>query len=110
MGPRLNAGKQARWLELIRRWQRSELSVREFCRREQISENNFYAWRRVLRERGLLAEAPTAAPAFVQLLHGEPSTDGVIEVVLDRCVLRVRSGFDDETLRRLLALVEEPAC
>lgn len=113
MGPRLDAGKQVRWLELVRRWQRSELSVREFCRRERISENNFYAWRRVLRERGLLAETPTpakAAPAFVQLLHDEPSVDGAIEVVLGRRVLRVRSGFDDETLRRLLALLEEPTC
>jgi transposase-like protein len=114
MGPKLNGGKQARWLKLVRRWQRSNLSVREFCRQHEISENNFYAWRRVLRERGLLGEAPTpalATPAFVQLLHGEAeAAEGVIEIVLGRRVVRVRRGFDGATLRQLLALLEEPSC
>lgn len=110
MGPNLDAGKQARWLDLVRRWQRSNLSVREFCQRQQISENNFYAWRRVLRERGLLADGRAkATPAFVQLLHGEPST-GVIEVVLGRRLLRVRPDFDADLLLQLVRLLEEPAC
>jgi transposase-like protein len=116
MGPKLDAGKQARWLKLVRRWQRSNLSVRAFCRLHEISENNFYAWRRVLRERGLLGETPTpalATPTFVQLLHGEApaaEAEGFIEVVLGRRVLRVRPGFDGATLRQLLALLEEPSC
>jgi transposase-like protein len=114
MGPKLDAGKQARWLKLVRRWRRSSLSVRAFCLQHEISENNFYAWRRVLRERGLLGETPTptlATPAFVQLLHDEAeAAETVIEVVLGRRVLRVRRGFDDATLRQLVALLEEPAC
>ena len=111
MGPKLDAGKQTRWLTLVRRWQRSKLSVRAFCRQHDISENNFYAWRRVLRERGLLDEpTPTrATPTFVQLGHGE-AADVAIEVVLGRRVVRVRHGFDGDTLRQLLALLEEPAC
>ncbi len=111
MGLRLDVGKQARWLDLVRRWQRSKLSVREFCQRQQISENNFYAWRRVLRERGLLTETPTpAAPAFVQLLQDEPSAEGAMEVVLGGRVLRVRPGFDADLLLELVRLLEAPAC
>ena len=69
MGSPFDAGKQERWLVLVRRWQRSQLSVRAFCRRERPSEANFYAWRRVLHERGLLNDPaiPVAAPAFVQV-------------------------------------------
>ena len=49
-----DAGKQRHWLGLVERWQRSKLTVREFCEHHQISEASFYAWRRVLRERGLI--------------------------------------------------------
>ena len=30
-----NAGKQRHWLDLVRRWQRSKLTVREFCEHHQ---------------------------------------------------------------------------
>ena len=104
MAQRPDAAKQAHWLELIRRWQRSQITVREFCRRHQVSEASFFSWRRVLRERGLLVEPmasklPIDAPAFVKLstLRGE-STVSPIEVVLNhQRLLRVRPGFDANT-------------
>jgi len=111
MGPSVDSRKQARWLELVRRWQRSKLSVRAFCRRRQVSENNFYAWRRVLRERGLIEQTPTAveAPAFVQLSVAAEAASAV-EIVLGQRVLRVRPGFDADMLLQLLRLLEAPAC
>ena len=54
MAQRPDAAKQGRWLELIRRWQRSQSTIREFCERHQVSEASFFSWRRILRERGLL--------------------------------------------------------
>ena len=117
MAQRPDSAKQAWWLECIRRWQRSQLTVREFCRRHQVSEANFHAWRRVLCERGLLDETmsskpPVDAPAFVKLttLNAE-STVSPIEVVLNqRRLLRVRPGFDADMLLELVRLLEEPAC
>ena len=111
MGPSVDSRKQARWLELMRRWQRSKLSVRAFCRRRQVSENNFYAWRRVLRERGLIEQTPTVveAPAFVQLSVAAEAASAV-EIVLGQRVLRVRPGFDADMLLQLLRLLEAPAC
>src|SRR5687767_10362162 len=99
MAKRPDGAKRDRWLELIRRWQQSQISVREFCRRHQISEASFYSWRRVLRERGLLGEAmtskvPADVPAFVRLtaFAAEPAP---IELILkQRRLLRVRPGFD----------------
>jgi transposase-like protein len=52
-----DAGKQKRWLELIGRWQQSQLTIREFCERHQVNEASFFSWRRVLRRRGLLDES-----------------------------------------------------
>jgi transposase-like protein len=111
-----DAGKQEQWLELIQRWQRSQLTVRAFCDRYDLSEANFYVWRRVLRERGLLDDRSTAPPqrgsAFVKLtLAPEPAAASPVELVLnERRLLRVHPGFDPETLLQLVRLLEEPAC
>lgn len=112
MALHVDAGKQARWLDLVKRWQRSKLTVRQFCRREQLSEPSFYSWRRVLRQRGLLDEdAPaTKTPAFVKL-HVEAATiPSAIEVLVGERVLRVRPGFDADLLLQLVHLLEERAC
>ena len=108
----LKGSKQTYWLDLVQSWQRSNLSVREFCQRHQLSEPSFYSWRRVLRERGLIDESASAVkPAFVKLaLDAEAPTANAVEVVLGRRVLRVRPGFDADMLLELVRLLEEPAC
>lgn len=116
-----DAGKQQRWLDLMRRWQASRLTVRDFCDCYGVSVANFYLWRRMLRQRGLLHDeaAPTqparqspARPAFVQLaVDGQAATPAPVEVVLsDRRLLRVRPGFDPDLLLQLVRLLEEPTC
>jgi len=114
-----DAGKQQRWLDLMRRWHASQLTVREFCQCYGVSEANFYLWRRVLRERGLLSDQPTptrgarqrpAPPAFVKLTVDAQAAAAVEVVLSDRRLLRVRPGFDPDTLRQLVRLLEEPAC
>jgi transposase-like protein len=112
MALRLNASKQTHWLDLVQRWQCSNLTVREFCRRHQLSEPSFYSWRRVLRERGLVDKfASPVKSSFVKLaLDAEPATASVVEVVLGRRVLRVRPAFDADMLLELVRLLEEPAC
>ena len=115
--PRLpDPGKQRRWLELIRLWQQSQLTVSEFCEQHRLSEASFYAWRRVLKQRGLLRtrpnRQPATPPAFVKLtLDAKPPAVSAVELVLsDRRLLRLRPGFDPAMLLELVRLLEEPAC
>ena len=112
MARRPDATKQDRWLELIRRWQCSQTTVREFCQRHHISEASFFAWRRVLRERGLMDDAPALGqtPAFVKLTAVPGSAASAVEVVLGTRVVRVRPGFDADMLLELVRLLEEPPC
>ena len=117
MAQRPDAAKQGRWLELIQRWQRSQITVREFCRRHQFSEASFFSWRRVLRERGLLDEplaskTPAEAPAFVKLAMSvaEPTISPIELVLNHRRLLRVWPGFDADLLLELVRLLEEPTC
>jgi transposase len=113
--------KQQHWLNLVHRWRQSQLTVRAFCDRHRLNEANFYLWRRILRERGLLHDPPARTrraseasipSAFVRLtVDASPAATNAIELVLsDQRLLRVRPGFDPATLRQLLRVLEEPAC
>ncbi len=119
--------KERRWLDLVQRWRLSRLSARAFCERQQLSEANFYAWRRVLRQRGLIDQddapvtRPMSLPAFVKVsvspgaaANGNvPSASSVsaIDLVLPQGrLLRVRPGFDPDSLRQLVRLLEETSC
>jgi hypothetical protein len=112
MAQRPDPGKQEHWLELIRRWQRSQITIREFCERHQVSEASFFSWRRVLKQRGLLNETPVPGdPApFVKFTVAASESVGAVEIVLGKRVLRVRPDFDADMLLQLVRLLEEPAC
>lgn len=109
-------GKERRWLDLIRAWQQSGLSVREFCGRRRLRKPSFYLWRRVLRQRGLLddtADTSTPPAAFLQVAlpaHAAQSQPGIDIVLANGKLLRVHPGFDPDTLRQVLRLLEEPSC
>jgi len=116
--------KQQRWLEQLRRWQGSGLTVRAYCLRHQLSEASFYAWKRTLQQRGLLPNisAPRSSsgrdgavgqtPLFlaVAVPAANASKTGLDLVLPDGLTVRVATGFDTATLRQLLALLREPTC
>jgi hypothetical protein len=114
--------KERFWRHTLRQWRRSGLSVRAFCAEHDLTEPLFYAWRRILAERDQeRAQVATArrvrreirneAPAFVPLRVIDTSAPATLEVVLQHGrVVRVVRGFDADTLRQLLALLEERPC
>ena len=124
MSRQLDLRKQQRWLQHIQRWQHSQLTIRDFCARHRLSEPSFYAWRRLLTERGLLpptsaataaqpnADVGPTAPFFVAVtLADTEAVPQPLEIVLpDGLAVRVAAGFDAATLRQLLALLREPPC
>jgi hypothetical protein len=42
--------REREWRGVLRRQARSRLSVAEFCRREELSQPSFYAWRRTITQ------------------------------------------------------------
>ena len=121
--------KERYWRRLFARWRQSGLTGRAFCAAHGVSEPSFYAWRREIDRRNrqqatarkrvaasapaaTLMPQPAAGSAFLQLaLDSKAGTRPAIEVVLAQGrLLRVPSGFDGESLRQLLRLLEEPTC
>lgn len=113
-------GKERFWREMVGRWRRSGVTIRDFCAEHGLSEPSFYGWRRELarrdqeaRERPARTKARPARcakslPAFVPVRVTPVEPASPLEVVVGAGhVVRVAPGFDAATLRRLLAVLAE---
>ena len=97
--------KERQWRRWIYQWRASGLSVRAFCARHDLTSASFYHWRRVLEQRA--AEEPAAFVPVQVVADVVPAQASALEVVLvDGRAVRVAPGFDEATLRRLLAVLE----
>ncbi len=109
--------KQRFWQERIARWRGSGLSVRQFCQREGLSEPSFYAWRRVLSQRGKSEGARPSGTSHrsdfvpVHVLERSPRKASMIEIVLPRGRrVRVGPGFDRAALEQVLEILQRQSC
>jgi hypothetical protein len=127
----------AQWAVLIDEWRQSGLSLQEFCRRRGLNPGTMQGWvykpalKRAIeasrsKARGIAikasqeatpvetARSPVFLPVqFAQAAAGSqpPRDRTAIEVILSggRRVA-VGPGFDDETLRRVVAMLESNPC
>jgi transposase-like protein len=130
--------RQTYWEEAMRRWKESGQSVRDFCRNEGVRESAFYFWRRELARRSQSTDAvigsrppvspltiasrspkrvpsqhssiPSFLPVCVVEDVAEEATSGVEIILAHGRTVRVRSGFDGQTLVDVLAVLEVRPC
>ena len=99
---RLSARRRWRAKEaraILKHLDASGLSVREFAVRYGLQMQRLYRWRAQL-----VSSGPAAAPPFVEI---ERSPGMAIEVVLrSGHVIRVRDGFGEDALRRVVAVLD----
>jgi hypothetical protein len=95
------------WQQRFKRFAQADLSVADFCDREEISTASFYSWKRRLGQ--LFPPADLAAPDFVpvRLVPAPPA----LELLLPcGSVLRIAPDCDLALLRQILALLGVAAC
>jgi transposase len=123
--------KHSQWQEVMRQQAESGQSVRGYCRQAGIKESAFYWWRRELARRGDCRQPPAAvwgrrlerplprksagmAAGFLplQVVADRPREDACgLDIVLgDGRTLRIRPGFDRQTLADVLAVLEVRPC
>jgi transposase-like protein len=98
----------------------SGLSVQDYCFAHGLPVHTFHNWRRRLKQKtqdpdgGDIESRVPAKPVFAEVLVVSPeclSPASVVEVVLrGERRLRVELDLDEETLRRLVALLESLPC
>ena len=103
--------KARHWEKIIREAACCGMSIRRYCRRRNLTEKQFYWWRRRLgtgapkRTRKRIPGRNEASFALVSDQSG--TVDAGIELLLaDGRRLRICKGVDEETLRAVLAAVE----
>jgi len=116
--PEAQAQREAYWRRKLRQWKKSGLAKSAFSRREGLAPSVLAWWDREIRRRDQgrqrtnrrerLPQSPSFLP--VQVIDPPRGPDAALEVVRGAHVVRVRPGFDPETLRRVLAVLEGRAC
>jgi transposase len=119
-GQQRDAGREARWRDLVARQGKSGLSVRAFCQRQRLAESALYAWRRTIRQRdqerdparpGEASPAPAFVPVVVRPRQQLPSqADECIAIELrGGRMLRLPVSMPAGQLAALVRAIEEAA-
>jgi transposase-like protein len=114
--------REALWRNTFKRFAASGLSVREFCKRENVTESAFYAWRRTVAERngeakrqtGLATASPRRgrpprAPAFLPMMVTDRSARGIELELAGGRILRLPESMPVERLAELVQALEASA-
>lgn len=130
--------RRAQWRGHVLTQLDSGLSAAAYCREHGLDAASFYRWKRVLRESGelpgetgaqgrgrreraaassgmgarppLFAEVRLAGAGDAATAPGHSAGAGVEVCLRGGQVVRVAAGFDAQTLRRVLAVLEGASC
>lgn len=101
------------WASLIERWKRSGLTAKQFAERAGVSWRTLSWWKWRLGSGTASRGVPSAGMEMVpvQVVASQPeapeAAETAVELVVDGIVVRVRRGFDDDTLARVLDVLEQ---
>lgn len=107
--------RTSQWTQVLQERNASGLSIREYCRREQIKECVYYYWQRKLREgacqelalqSGPATSAGMVAGGWVACTSQENKASGRIIIEIGAYRVAVESGFDSETLAKVCRMLE----
>ena len=95
------------WREVVKRQAASGVSVREFCRREQLAETSFFAWRRTIRKRDGEVKS-NDGPAFVPAVvtSTSPSDTSIILELTSGTALKLPESISATRLAELVHALE----
>lgn len=115
-----NKRDRSTWAEIMSSWAQSGLSQAAFCKERGIPFSTFQYWRsrgKVREKRDIrFSEPASVPPPFlpVQVVQSRPVAEGrphALTVLLP-CGYRIEvgTGFDPETLRKIINTLESESC
>jgi hypothetical protein len=117
--------RESHWRKHLDEWRQSGLTKVEYCRRVGISRHALMWWNQEIRLRdrakrrdpiprskptARTGNGPSLVPVRVITTPSSPTTTASLEVLVGQHILRVGPGFDPETFRQLLGVLEERPC
>ena len=104
---------KVQWQQIINDQNESGLSIREWCRDNDISYGKFYYWQRVIREETLIKAGTLAVTGKAQFVELKPSIADVKPNNHGTCAvfrsngneIEVLNGADPSTLETILRIL-----
>jgi len=99
---------QREWEQIVGAWKRSGLSSGEFCKRRRLSLETFGWWRWRLGKEGAAEERTTTEFVEVAVVERSAPTPEQRAIAIElpcAIVIRVEKGFDEDSLRRVMAVL-----
>jgi hypothetical protein len=98
----VDVGKRLEWRDRLRRFRRANLSVSEFCRREQVSVPSYYHWRRKLAEATWKVDARRQPATFIPVQVAGPAD---LQVTFPNGARLTLPALDHELVRMSLEVI-----
>ena len=99
--------KLGSWQEHMSRWEVSGLSQIEYCRRNRVNIKSFTYWKKKIFAKSSLATL-VEVPAQILSHSAEPERPPLCLVVHGQYRIEIGSGFDADTLDRLIGVLGRP--
>jgi hypothetical protein len=98
------------WADRLQRFDQTDLTLAEFCRREGVSVQTFYYWKNKLRPAAPTRHAqPLDAADFLPL--SLPSGGATLDILLPGgAILKLQADSDLRLVANLLRALGEPSC
>lgn len=104
---------KSQWQKIIKDQSESGLSIREWCRSNDVSHGKFYYWQRVIREEALIKAGTLAVTGQTQFVELKPNIAEIKANNQGTCaVLRsngneieILNGADPNTLEAVLIIL-----
>jgi len=104
-----NDGQRQFWQLAIERWQASDLSVRQFCKQEGLSEPTFYKWRnKLINNIPPHIKNNTNQPSpFIEVAIPDNNPALMELVLVSGNALVIPSSTDSKMLSRVISVLQE---
>jgi len=107
---------KAQWQKILKDQSGSGLSIREWCRENDISHGKFYYWLRVIREESLIKAGTLVVTGQTQFAEIKPGVDvskinnqGICAVLRSNGnEIEILNGANPNTLEAILKIIGRP--
>jgi len=101
--------QQQFWQMVIETWQSSGLSVRQFCKKESLSEPSFYSWRKKLAgdDSQQDNQHKPESSAFIEVAMPQNNSAAVELLLTSGNTLRIPAGVDAKTLMTIISVLHQ---
>ncbi|MGI6711393.1 MAG: IS66 family insertion sequence element accessory protein TnpA [Bacillota bacterium] len=102
--------RMEQWMQLIKEHQASGMSIRSWCRQNNLKESSYYYWLKQIRKKVFNQQVPAIQPenrkpvefAKLRMDAGTPGVDAAVIIHLPTAIVEVKEGISQKTIEAVL--------